>query len=61
MWGLMVQSSQIRYRNPTIRTVDEVSNLVLWTAKDPDYALETGAKIVGFGLFVMFLAAMMKE
>ena len=56
-----VIQSQTKYRTPTIDTVDEVANLVLWTAKDPDAALETGAKIVGFGLFVMFLAAMLKE
>jgi len=44
-------------RAPTYRTVEEVSSLVHWVANEPEKAIETGSKIVGFGLFIILLAA----
>jgi len=48
-------------RTPTVDTVEEVTNLVQWTRKDPERAFETGLKIVGLGLLVLTLASIFME
>jgi len=57
MWVIYISLKQKETRTPTFRTVEEISSLVHWVANEPEKAIETGTKIVGFGLFVILLAA----
>ena len=61
MWVRYISLIQDEIRTPTYQTVEEVSSLVHWVANEPEKALEVGTKIVGFGLFVILLAAACME